>query len=125
MFRSAFYEEQLLQDLSGSPSKEPKIVKGIPKALKRTAAIPLPNIDETQVVRHFHHLSQMNYGIDSGIYPLGSCTMKYNPKLNEEIARWEQFCCLHPYQPVSTIQGTLQMMYELERMLSEITGIVG
>jgi glycine dehydrogenase subunit 2 len=123
MFRIAFYEEPLLQDLSSSPSKEPKVVKGIPKALKRTAAIPLPNLDETQVVRHFHHLSQMNYGIDSGIYPLGSCTMKYNPKLNEEIARWEQFCCLHPYQPVSTIQGTLQMMYELERMLSEITGM--
>lgn len=123
MFRSAFYEEPLLCDLSSQDSKRPTVEKTIPKALQRTKSLDLPNLDETQVVRHFHHLSQMNYGIDSGIYPLGSCTMKYNPKINEEIARWEQFCCLHPYQPISTVQGTLQMMYELERMLSEIAGM--
>ena len=123
MFRSAFYEEPLLCNLSSSKPKKPKAVKEIPASIRRTSPINIPNLDETQVVRHFHRLSQMNYGIDSGIYPLGSCTMKYNPKLNEEIARWEQFCCLHPYQHPSTVQGTLQMMYELDGMLAEITGM--
>jgi len=65
----------------------------------------------------------MNYGIESGIYPLGSCTMKYNPKICEEISHWEEFTMLHPYQDESTTQGTLRMMYELEQMLCEITGM--
>ncbi len=123
MFRSAVYDEPLLTTLSSSKSKRLDIIKDIPKPLRRTTNVAIPNIDETQVVRHFHRLSQMNYCIDSGIYPLGSCTMKYNPKLNEEIAKWEQFCCLHPYQHPSTCQGTLQVMFELEIMLSEITGM--
>ncbi len=123
MFRSAVFDEPLLYNLSSEKPQKPKVIKGIPESLRRTTSVTIPNLNETQVVRHFHRLSQMNYCIDSGIYPLGSCTMKYNPKLNEEIARWEQFCCLHPYQHPSTCQGTLQMMYELETLLSEITGM--
>jgi len=123
MYRSARYEEPLLCDLSQVTSAKSHLVKEIPASLMRTKNVSLPNLDETQVVRHFHRLSQMNYCIDSGIYPLGSCTMKYNPKINEAIANWERFSCLHPFQPVSTVQGTLQMMYELEHFLAEITGM--
>lgn len=89
----------------------------------RTKSVSLPNLDETQVVRHFNRLSQMNYGIDTGIYPLGSCTMKYNPKICEDIASWPNFSETHPYQDESTVQGNLQILFELERMLSEITGM--
>ena len=75
------------------------------------------------MVRHFHHLSQMNYGVDSGVYPLGSCTMKYNPRLCEQIASWDKFSGTHPCQDASTVQGNLEFMFELERMLCEITGM--
>jgi glycine dehydrogenase subunit 2 len=78
-------------------------------------------LDETQVMRHFFHLSQMNYGIESGIYPLGSCTMKYNPKVNEEIAK--MFSHIHPYSPQDLTQGILKLMHELEGFLAEITGM--
>lgn len=74
-------------------------------------------------MRHFTRLSEMNFGIESGMYPLGSCTMKYNPKLNEEIASWAEVTNSHPYQENSTIQGTLEIMYELENWLKEITGM--
>jgi glycine dehydrogenase subunit 2 len=123
MYHSASYDEPLLIELEEQKKEKytPKSV--LPKSLQRTKQIDLPDLDETQVMRHFFHLSQMNYGIESGIYPLGSCTMKYNPKICEEISRWEQFTLLHPYQDESTIQGTLQMMYELEHMLCEITGM--
>ena len=95
----------------------------MPKSLQRTKKIGIPNLDETQVARHFHRLSQMNYGVDSGIYPLGSCTMKYNPKICEQIASWDKFANTHPCQDASTVQGNLQIMFELERMLCEITGM--
>ena len=95
----------------------------MPSSLKRKNSVDLPNLDETQIIRHFHHLSQMNFGIDTGIYPLGSCTMKYNPRINEIIACWDNFSCIHPYQDESTVQGTLQMMYELEELLKKITGM--
>lgn len=123
MFRSAKYDEPLLCELQGIKTKKKKTVVPVPGSLRKNKMVSLPNLDETQVARHFHRLSQMNYGVDTGIYPLGSCTMKYNPKLCEEIARWEEFSCIHPYQDPSTVQGTLQMMYELERMLAEITGM--
>jgi glycine dehydrogenase subunit 2 len=80
-----------------------------------------PELSEVEVVRHFTRLSQWNYGVDSGLYPLGSCTMKYNPKVNEEIAR--MFYQIHPYYPQDSIQGILKLMYELEGFLSEITGM--
>jgi len=79
--------------------------------------------DETQVVRHFHRLSQMNYGIDSGFYPLGSCTMKYNPKICEQIAGWDGFAGTNPNMDASLVQGNLEVMFELEHMLCEITGM--
>ena len=116
-------QEPILNMLSEKNSELSSIPSQIPKQLQRTKPISIPNLDETQIVRHFHHLSQRNFGIDTGMYPLGSCTMKYNPKLNEEITSWHQFSCLHPYQHHSTIQGTLQMMFELEGMLSELTGM--
>jgi glycine dehydrogenase subunit 2 len=84
--------------------------------------LPLPELYEADVVRHFTRLSQMNYSIDTGFYPLGSCTMKYNPKINEEVARLPGFANLHPLQPIETVQGALLLMYELQEMLKEIGG---
>jgi glycine dehydrogenase subunit 2 len=84
--------------------------------------LPLPEISEVDVVRHFTRLSQLNYAIDLGMYPLGSCTMKYNPKVNEDAARLSGFALIHPLQPVDTVQGALALMYELQEMLKEIGG---
>ena len=123
MYHSAKYNEPLLNELTDAKVEKIEEIKEMPKSLHRTRKIGIPNLDETQVVRHFHRLSQMNYGIDSGVYPLGSCTMKYNPKICEQIASWEKFANTHPYQDVSTVQGNLQIMFELERMLCEITGM--
>jgi glycine dehydrogenase subunit 2 len=100
-----------------------KPVNVLPPSLQRKKRVNIPNLDEVQIIRHFMHLSQMNYGIETGIYPLGSCTMKYNPKLCEEISKWDCFSLTHPYQHESTIQGNLQILYELEQMLCEITGM--
>lgn len=83
----------------------------------------LPEISEPELIRHYTGLSQRNFGVDTGFYPLGSCTMKYNPKINETIARLPGFLHLHPYQPEETVQGALQLMYELKTMLMEITGM--
>jgi glycine dehydrogenase subunit 2 len=95
----------------------------IPSQLLRSELEGFPQVSETDVVRHFTRLSQWNYGVDSGFYPLGSCTMKYNPKVNEEIARMKGFVQLHPYTPEEFAQGALKLMYELEGFLSEITGM--
>jgi glycine dehydrogenase subunit 2 len=94
----------------------------LPDNVKRKR-LPLPNLSEIDVVRHFTKLSRMNFGIDIGPYPLGSCTMKYNPKVNEDISRLEAFADLHPYSPESCLQGTLQLMYELEGYLKTLTGM--
>jgi glycine dehydrogenase subunit 2 len=123
MYRSAIYDEPLLKDLEDQRKKAEMRTLAVPQTLRRTKGLQLPDLDETQIMRHFLHLSQMNYGIESGIYPLGSCTMKYNPKICEEISRWEHFAQLHPFQDVSTVQGALQIMYELESMLCEISGM--
>ncbi|MHB1980242.1 MAG: aminomethyl-transferring glycine dehydrogenase subunit GcvPB [Sulfobacillus sp.] len=85
--------------------------------------LPWPELSEPQVVRHFVRLSRLNHAIDVGFYPLGSCTMKYNPKINEEMARLPGFASLHPLQPEETVQGALQVMWELQRDLAEITGM--
>ena len=95
----------------------------IPAGLLRTVALALPEVSEVDMVRHFTALSMRNYGVDSGFYPLGSCTMKYNPKINEKLCRLPGFANVHPYQPTETVQGCLQLMYETDRMLSEITGM--
>ncbi len=83
----------------------------------------LPEMSEVEIVRHFTRLSQWNYGVDSGFYPLGSCTMKYSPKVNEDLARLPGFAGAHPYQPEEISQGALQLMYDLERFLCEISGM--
>ena len=123
MYRSAVYNEPLLNELYSSKKSKFKIIDDLPKSLQRTKNIEIPDIDETMIIRHFHHLSQMNYGIDTGMYPLGSCTMKYNPKICEEISSWENFSGTHPCQDVSSVQGNLKIMFELEHMLCEITGM--
>jgi glycine dehydrogenase subunit 2 len=87
--------------------------------------LDLPEVSEVDVVRHFTRLSQKNYCVDLGIYPLGSCTMKYNPKINEEAVKLPGFAALHPYQDVNDVQGALQLMYELQEMLGEICGLPG
>ncbi len=93
-----------------------------PPALIRTE-LPLPQLAESDVVRHFLRLSQMNYSVDKGFYPLGSCTMKYNPKINEDTARLPGFACVHPLQDPETAQGCLALMYELQGWLCEISGM--
>lgn len=85
--------------------------------------LPLPEVSELDVVRHFTRLSHNNYAIDLGFYPLGSCTMKYNPKVHEKIARMPGFARLHPLQDEETVQGALQVIYELQAMLAEISGM--
>ncbi|HET6373609.1 MAG TPA: aminomethyl-transferring glycine dehydrogenase subunit GcvPB, partial [Candidatus Polarisedimenticolia bacterium] len=82
-----------------------------------------PEASEVDVVRHFVRLSRLNYAVDLGLYPLGSCTMKYNPKINEEMARLDGFARIHPLQPASSVQGALRLMRELEGLLCEITGM--
>ena len=85
--------------------------------------LPLPNVNEIDIVRHYTNLSRKNYGIDLGLYPLGSCTMKYNPRVNEDIARLKGFSSLHPLVPLSHSQGSLQLIWELQESLKEITGM--
>ena len=87
--------------------------------------LPLPEVAENDVVRHFVRLSQLNYGVDTGFYPLGSCTMKYNPKVNEDMARLPGFAFTHPLQDPDTAQGNLAMMYALQDWLMEIGGFSG
>ncbi|OGS35604.1 MAG: glycine dehydrogenase (aminomethyl-transferring) [Elusimicrobia bacterium RIFOXYB2_FULL_49_7] len=94
-----------------------------PPAFLRQAAARLPEATEPEVVRHYVNLSSLNYHIDKGIYPLGSCTMKYNPKVNEKCARFEGFEALHPLAEPSHCQGALELMVHLERMLAEISGM--
>jgi glycine dehydrogenase subunit 2 len=96
----------------------------LPKGLVRQD-LPMPELSEVDVVRHFTRLSKLNYCIDEGMYPLGSCTMKYNPKINEETARLAGFAGLHPLQPVETVQGALMLMYDLQEWLKEIGGFAG
>ncbi len=95
----------------------------IPASLLREEMPNLPEVNETEVVRHYTELSTLNYGVDTGFYPLGSCTMKYNPKINEDMASLPSFSAMHPYQPMDTAQGTLEMMHNLSGLLAELTGM--
>jgi glycine dehydrogenase subunit 2 len=85
--------------------------------------VDLPEVAEVDLIRHYTQLSKRNFGVDVGFYPLGSCTMKYNPKVNEEVAKLPGFTSLHPYAPVEFSQGSLQLMHELRQYLSEIFGM--
>ncbi len=89
----------------------------------RGEAPALPEVSEVELIRHFTQLSMKNHGVDAGFYPLGSCTMKYNPKLDEDMAQLDGFAQAHPLQSVETAQGCLQLLYEMDTMLSEITGM--
>lgn len=95
----------------------------IPEHFLRKEEPALPEVPESEVVRHFIRLSNMNYHVDKDMYPLGSCTMKYNPKINDQLTELAGFTSLHPLQPEATTQGALQLMYELSEMLGEIAGM--
>ncbi|NTU91355.1 MAG: aminomethyl-transferring glycine dehydrogenase subunit GcvPB [Chlorobiaceae bacterium] len=105
-------------DIPARPAEEM-----LPSKFLRKEAAALPEIPESEVVRHFVRLSNLNYHVDKNMYPLGSCTMKYNPKINDYTCDLPGFSTLHPMQPETTVQGALQMMYELSGMLSEIAGM--
>jgi glycine dehydrogenase subunit 2 len=94
----------------------------LPEKVRRQQPAVLPELSEVEVVRHFTRLSQMNYGVDLGIYPLGSCTMKYNPKIDDALAALPSLTHLHPYQAERTVQGVLEILYTLGKWLAEITG---
>ncbi len=102
---------------------EVPVEKLLPAGLIREFAPELPEVAEVDVVRHYTRLSSLNHGVDTGFYPLGSCTMKYNPKINEDTARLTGFAAAHPYQPEELSQGALELMFNLENYLAEITGV--
>ena len=95
----------------------------LPQALRRSEEAGLPECDELTVVRHYTNLSHNNFGVDDGFYPLGSCTMKYNPALNEEVGTLEEFAALHPQQSATSCQGALLVYYNLQKSLAELTGL--
>jgi glycine dehydrogenase subunit 2 len=113
----------ILIPLLDVPEIEPSEV--LPSELVREPDPHFPDVSELEVVQHFHRLSQLNYAVDEGLYPLGSCTMKYNPRINEQTARLPGFASLHPLQPQSQIQGALRLIWELEEALKTITGMPG
>ena len=126
LFREPLLFERSQPGRQGYSVPEPPddVAVAIPKELLREEGIPgMPELSEPEVVRHFVRLSQWNFGVDHGMYPLGSCTMKYNPKVNERTARLAGLADLHPYLPEDCVQGALQIIWELERYLAEIAGM--
>ena len=89
----------------------------------RTAPPALPHVTEVDIARHYEQLARANFGVDSGFYPLGSCTMKYNPKIDEQACRLPGFARIHPYQPEETVQGALELMWGLQEALAEVAGL--
>ncbi|MBS7616909.1 aminomethyl-transferring glycine dehydrogenase subunit GcvPB [Candidatus Bathyarchaeota archaeon] len=136
MFKQARWNEPLIFNLGKAgrvgyslPKVEDTVKKAvgdlntlIPENMQRKKAPKLPELSEPEVVRHYMRLSEMNYGVDSGFYPLGSCTMKYNPKINETLASLPTIGMIHPNQDGSTVQGILEILYRLEGWLAELTG---
>ncbi|MCM1521154.1 MAG: aminomethyl-transferring glycine dehydrogenase subunit GcvPB [Muribaculaceae bacterium] len=123
--------DKLIFDLS-SPGRRGTLIRkdqfedsfsSLPSSLMRATTLHLPEVDEPTAVRHYTNLSLGNFGVDTGFYPLGSCTMKYNPKINEEIASMPAFTHLHPFQPEETVQGALEAYYDLQKSLCEIGGM--
>jgi len=124
------YYDKLIFELSKSgrsgfslPEGEGLPMAKIDAKLQRQSELVLPEVSEVDVVRHYTNLSQMNFGVDTGFYPLGSCTMKYNPKINEEIANHPAFTGLHPLQPASTVAGAKEAIDGLEKALLAVTGM--
>ncbi|MFH5182636.1 aminomethyl-transferring glycine dehydrogenase subunit GcvPB [Paenibacillus sp. TAB 01] len=114
---------RIAYSLPGCDVPETDPAELIPAGLLRETPAQLPEVYEVDVVRHYTELSRRNFGVDNGFYPLGSCTMKYNPKINEDTARLPGFACLHPYQPESSVQGALELMYTLQNDLAALTGM--
>ncbi len=106
-------------------NSEEELLLELPPALRRRNPPRLPEVSQPELVRHYTELSRMNYGVDTGFYPLGSCTMKYNPKLHEDLARLPGFSGLHPLLPPEECQGALAVLWELGELLQGITGMPG
>ena len=104
---------------------ESAAVEDLPEPLRRARPPLLPAVSELETVRHFTRLSQLNFSIDTNFYPLGSCTMKYNPRACNTLAMLNGFMARHPYAPESLSQGFLSCMYELQEMLADVTGMQG
>ena len=127
--RGLHYDEPLLWEKN--QTDHPGVdLPDVPSHDLRTGQLPrsrigLPQVSEPDTVRHFVRLSTKNYSIDSGFFPLGSCTMKHNPRLNERVARYPGFAHIHPLQPAQTAQGALRLMFELQEWLAELTGLPG
>ncbi|MCK4912514.1 MAG: aminomethyl-transferring glycine dehydrogenase subunit GcvPB, partial [Candidatus Omnitrophica bacterium] len=107
--------------------EKPKVpIKNVEEIFSKNllrSSLPLPNLGELDVIRHYLNLAELNFSVDTNFYPLGSCTMKYNPKINEDLASLEGFTNIHPYQKLQDIEGSLELIYNLEQLLSEITGM--
>jgi len=136
MYRQARWDEPLIFELGGKgrcgfsvphsgdfEDVRVRLEDVLPSGALRRKPPNLPEVSEVEVVRHFTRLSQMNWGVDLGAYPLGSCTMKYNPKVNEDNELVRKLAYVHPEQPEETVQGLLEALYKLERWLAEITGM--
>jgi glycine dehydrogenase subunit 2 len=105
-------------------SQQPPAARAeVPESLRRRSRPLLPEVSELQAVRHFTRLSQLNFGIDTNFYPLGSCTMKYNPRVCNSLAMQPEFLGRHPLAPESTGQGFLECLFELQEMLKAMTGM--
>ena len=126
--RALMLEEPLIFEIGSNAQSEvdfSKASNGAPRidGLERTSPIDLPGLSEPETVRHYTRLSRQNYAIDLGLFPLGSCTMKHNPRLNEKVARFPGFSDIHPFQPQETVQGALQVIDELSSWLLDLTGM--
>ncbi len=129
MYHQAKHDRRLIMERDGRSDFDLPFLQGlddhdviVPISLQREQ-LDLPSLPEREVVKHYVNLSQMNYGVDNGLYPLGSCTMKFNPKYADYLASLPSVNCIHPCQSEETVQGALQVMYELERALCEISGM--
>jgi len=126
-------EEPLLFELAQDLDRAPRlpsagvdaagIESDLPQSLRRRRRARIPALNEPELARHFGRLARRNHNLQQGAYPLGSCTMKYNPAINEQVANLAGFADLHPWQPVASIQGALELMWQLERYLGQITGM--
>ena len=119
---SKFNKQGLLIDSEFRDDAVKALKEYVPKDLLRENDPPIPNLSEVEVVRHFTRLAQMSYGVDVGPVPLGSCTMKYNPKISEELALRDEIVNIHPYQDEETVQGILEIIYVMQKWFAEITG---
>jgi glycine dehydrogenase subunit 2 len=127
MYHQAVFDEPIILDVKGKrtlklPHENDDLQVSVPPVMKREKT-NLGDREEFEVIRHFVRLSEMNFGVDLGFYPLGSCTMKYNPKINDEIASLDGFRFIHPLQDEQDVQGALKLLYELSEMLKKITGM--